>query len=203
MDPIEVLWGTIAVIFILVGLVRGFLKELGVTIVLIVMLFGYDRLIPFLEDFIDKGGLLAIGVAPLNHDPSALTPTATGTLLWLVLTILTVLITFVAYQGETLTYEGHNPRFPVGTFLGLVVGSVNAYLITGTLWWILDRYHYPLQQIKLIDPTQLTDFAHSILNGHLLPMDLLGNGAIPPTAGFGSVWLPLILVVLIVLKVLR
>ncbi len=202
MGPIEALWGSILVIFIFVGLVRGFLKELGVTIVLIVMLFGYDRLIPFLESFINKGGLLAIGLAPLTTDNAA-AARSTETALWLILTLLTVAITFIAYQGETLSYEGNNPRFPVGFLLSLLVGAINGYLITGTLWWILDRYHYPIQQLKLIDPTQLTDLAHSILNGHLLPMDLLGNGAIPPASGFGSVWLPLILVVLIVLKVLR
>jgi hypothetical protein len=201
MGPIEGLWGSIIVIFVLVGLVRGFLKELGVTTVLIVMLFGFDRLIPFLEEFVNKGGLLAIGLVPLKGDNAAAQSTANA--LWLVLTVLTVLIAFIAYQGETLTYAGNNPRFPVGTFLGVLIGAVNGYLITGTLWWILDRYHYPVQQIKLIDPSQLSDLAHQILTNKLLPLDLLGNGGSAPTSGFGAIWLPLILVVLIILKVLR
>jgi uncharacterized membrane protein required for colicin V production len=201
MGPIEGLWGSIIVIFVLVGLVRGFLKELGVTTILIVMLFGFDRIIPFLEEFINKGGLLAIGLSPFNLDNPTMQSTTNA--LWLVFTLLTVLIVFVAYQGETLTYAGNNPRFPVGTLLGLLIGAVNGYLITGTLWWFLDRYHYPVQQLKLIDPTQLTDFAQQILSNKLLPLDLLGNGGSAPASGFGAIWLPLILVVLIVLKVLR
>jgi hypothetical protein len=201
MGPIEGLWGSLIVVFVFAGLVRGFLKELGVTVVLIVMLFGFDRLIPFLEDFINKGGLVGIGVAPLTGDSAEAKSTAT--LLWVVLTLLTISITFIAYQGETLAYEGNNPRFPIGMLLSVLVGAINGYLITGTLWWILDRYHYPAQQFKLIDPGQLTAFAHQILDNKLLPLDLLGNGGSAPASGFGAIWLPLILVVLIVLKVLR
>lgn len=201
MVPIEVVWGSIIAIFILVGLVRGFLKELGVTTVLIVMLFGFDRLIPFLEGFVDKGGLLAIGLAPLSADNAA--AKATADVLWLVFTLVTVAIAFVSYQGETLTYTGNNPRFPVGTFLGLLIGAVNGYLITGTLWWFFDRYHYPIQQLGWIDPNLFTQTARDILSNKLLPLDLLGNGGLTPTSGFGAIWLPLILVVLIILKVLR
>lgn len=204
MGPIEALWGSLIVVFIFAGLVRGFLRELGVTTVLIAMLLGYDRLIPVMEDFINKGGLQEIGVAPLTGDPA--TSQATQTLLWLVLSLLTVLIVFVAYQGETLSYEGTNPRFPVGTVLSLLVGLINGYLITGMLWWILVRYDYPIQQIKFIDLSHITDLtplARSIVvDNHFLPLDLLGNGGAVPN-GVGSVWLPLILVVLIVLKVLR
>jgi hypothetical protein len=201
MGPIEGLWGSIIAIFVLVGLVRGFLKELGVTTVLIVMLFGFDRIIPFLEEFINKGGLLAIGLAPLKGDSPTVQSTANA--LWLIFTILTVLIVFISYQGETLSYAGSNPKFPVGTLLSLLIGAVNGYLITGTLWWILDRYHYPVQQFGMIDPSKLTDLAHQILDNKLLPLDLLGNGGSAPASGFGAIWLPLILVVLIVLKVLR
>lgn len=201
MGPIEGLWGSIIVIFVLVGAVRGFLKELGVTTILIVMLFGFDRIIPFLEEFINKGGLLAVGLSSMGLDSP--TAQATENVLWLVFTLLTVLIAFIAYEGETLTYAGSNPRFPVGTLLSLLIGAVNGYLITGTLWWFLERYHYPVQQLKLIDPTQLSEFAQRILSDKLLPLDLLGNGGMAPESGFGAIWLPLILVVLIVLKVLR
>lgn len=201
MGPIEGLWGSIVAIFVLVGLVRGFLKELGVTTVLIVMLFGYDRIIPFLEEFINKGGLLALGLSSLKVDNPA--AQATATTVWLLFTILTVLIVFVAYHGETLSYAGSNPKFPVGTLLSLLIGVVNGYLITGTMWWFLNRYNYPVQKFGMIDPSKLTDLAHQILDNKLLPLDLLGNGGSAPISGFGAIWLPLILVVLIVLKVLR
>ena len=44
MTPVETLWITLVLIFAVVGVVRGFLKELGVTLVLIVTLFGLTRL---------------------------------------------------------------------------------------------------------------------------------------------------------------
>ena len=132
MGPIEVLWGILIVVFMLVGLVRGFLKELGVTTILIVLLFGFDRLIPFLESFINSGGLASIGVAPLNApDPAA--ARSTQTLLWALLSLITVAVVFISYQGETLTYECTKPRFPVGALLSVLIGFINGYLIAGTL----------------------------------------------------------------------
>jgi hypothetical protein len=202
MGPIEVLWAILIVVFILIGLVRGFLKELGVTTILIVLLFGFDRLIPILEGFVNNGGLIAIGIQPLSADTNALRPaTASETTLWLILTLITVAVVFMAYQGETLSYEGSNPGFPVGTLLSALVGFVNGYLVTGTLWWILDRYHYPVQAIGFQLP--LTNLASTIVHNGLLPLDLLGAGVTPDQtiASYGV--LPLILVVLIILKVVR
>ena len=200
MSPIEALWGTLIVVFVLVGLVRGFLRELGVTTVLIVLLFGYDRVIPFLEGFINNGGLLAMGAVPL--DGSMGSPEPTQRLLWLVFTIITIAVVFISYQGETLTYQGTNPRFPVGALLSALVGLINGYLVTGTLWWFLNRYGYPTV-LGFSNLGNLTDFARSIVDNKLLPLDLLGNGGVAPASGFGSIWLPLILVVLVILKVLR
>jgi hypothetical protein len=106
---------------------------------------------------------------------------------------------FVSYQGETLAFEGANPKGFVGLFLGFMIGLVNGYLITGTLWWLLNHYQYPVSP-AIVDPTKLTAFAHTVINNGLLPLDLLGGG----TEAIGS-WglLPVILVVLILLKVLR
>jgi uncharacterized membrane protein required for colicin V production len=42
--PVETLWIVLVLIFAVVGVVRGFLKELGVTLVLIVTLFGLTQL---------------------------------------------------------------------------------------------------------------------------------------------------------------
>ena len=44
MTPVESLWIVLVVLFGIVGIVRGFLKELGITLVLIVLLFGLTRL---------------------------------------------------------------------------------------------------------------------------------------------------------------
>ncbi len=201
MGPIEGLWGSILIIFVFIGLIRGFLKELGVTVVLVTALTVFNYLVPWLENFINKGGLLALGLSPA--DRGQLVSPGAGNALWFIFTLLTIGAVFVSYQGEVLVYNGSAPKFPVGTLLSLLVGAINGYLFTGTLWWFLNRYNYPVQQFKLIDPTLLTQTAKDILNGGLLPLDLLGNKGVWPTSGPGPIWLPLILIILVVLKVLR
>jgi Colicin V production protein len=200
MGPIEAMWGMLIIVFTLVGLVRGFLKELGVLTVLIVALFGLDLAIPRLENLINGGVLGTIGIAPLN--PPVAGTHSTELLLWFIFSVLIVLVVFISYQGETLSFEGTPPGFPIKTLLSALVGFVNGYLITGSLWWILNRYHYPPGP-NIIDPDFLTPFAQSIINNKLLPFDLLGNGGTIPQAGLGTLWLPLILMALIILKVLR
>ena len=112
--------------------------------------------------------------------------------------LLVLAAVFIAYQGETLAYEGSNPKFPVGMLLGALVGGVNGYLITGTLWWILDHYHYPVSASVIQLP--LTPFAAAFVKNGLLPIDLLGGG-VQSVDSLGL--LPIILVVLIILKVVR
>ena len=198
MGPIEGLWGALIVVFALVGVVRGFLRELGVTTILIALLFALNRLIPLLESFIRDGKLQSIGIAAFTGDPEA--DQSTNMLLMLVFSLITIAAVFIAYQGETLVYEGNIPKFPTGTLLGLLVGVVNGYLITGTLWWMMDHYHYPIEKFGLIHPETMTALARQILEAKLLPLDLLGAG-VESVDSLGL--LPIILVVLIVLKVVR
>ena len=197
MEPIEVIWGVLIIVFIFAGLVRGFLRELGVTTVLIAVLWGLDFAIPRLENLINNGVLHSIGINP----PVPGTP-STDLLLWLIFTLLMVVVVYISYQGETLSFEGTPPKFPVGTLLSALVGFVNGYLISGSLWWFLHRYNYPIGP-NLADTGQMTTFAQSVLNNRLLPFDLLGNGGTIPPAGLGTIWLPLILIALVILKVLR
>ena len=196
MGPIEYLWIILTLMFVVIGVVRGFLKELGVTIVLIATLFGLDRVIPLVEQLITEGKLSFL-FKPFTGDPVADQPT--HLLLMIIFQGLVLVAAFIAYQGETLAYEGSSPKFPVGMFLGALVGGVNGYLITGTLWWILAHYQYPVSP-SMVDTGQLTEFARAVVGNGLLPMDLLGAG----TATVDSLGLlPIIRVVLIILKVVR
>jgi hypothetical protein len=198
MIPLEYLWIVLTLFFAVVGVVRGFLKELGVTIVVVATLFGLDRLIPVLEQLIRDGKLQFIGLKPFTGD--AATDQPANLLLVVVFELLIWAAVFIAYQGETLAYEGKNPKFPVGLLLGAVVGGVNGYLITGTVWWILDRYHYPIATTVVQLPGTLTQFAADFVKHGLLPMDLLGDG-VQSIDSFGL--LSIILVILIILKVVR
>ncbi len=194
MGPIEYLWIILTLVFVVVGIVRGFLKELGVTIVLIATLFGLDRVIPLLEQFI-RDGKLSFIFKPGNPT----TDQPTNLALMVIFQLLVLAAAFVAYQGETLAYEGSNPKFPVGMLLGALVGGVNGYLITGSLWWLLAHYSYPVGP-NVLNTALLTDFAKSVVGNGLLPFDLLGAG----TTSVDSLGLlPVILVVLILLKVVR
>jgi hypothetical protein len=195
MGPIEYLWIILTLFFAVIGVVRGFLKELGVTIVLIATLFGLDRLIPLLEQLIRDGTLQGIGLKPFTNTP---TDQPVNLLLLIIFQALLLVAVFIAYQGETLAYEGNNPKFPVGALLGALVGGVNGYLITGTVWWILDHYQYPLPSTIIQLP--LTPFAAGFVKNGLLPMDLLGHG-VQSVDSLGL--LPVILVVLIILRVVR
>jgi hypothetical protein len=195
MGPIEYLWGFITLMFVGVGMVRGFLKELGVTIVLIATLFGLDRVIPLLEQFI-RGGRLVPLFKPFTDNPATDQPT--NLLLMFMFQALVLLAAYIAYQGETLAYEGTNPKFPVNILLGALVGGVNGYLITGTLWWFLDHYQYPVSDSVVRLP--LTPFAQGFVTNGLLPLDLLGGG-VQTVDSLGL--LPIVLVVLILLKVVR
>jgi hypothetical protein len=195
MGPIEYLWIILTLLFAAVGMVRGFLKELGVTIVLIATLFGLDRVIPLLEQLIREDKLPFL-FKPFTGNPATDQPT--NLLLMVIFQGLVLLAVFIAYQGETLAYEGSNPKFPMNVLLGALVGGVNGYLATGTLWWILDHYKYPVAETVVKLP--LTEFAQGVVNNGLLPLDLLGGG-VQTVDSLGL--LPIILVVLIILKVVR
>ncbi len=190
MVQIQELFIVLIVVMGVIGMVRGFLKELGVTLVLIATLFALDRLIPILNNFINGGGFGFLGLGPVPQTQS------TDNLLFIIFSAIMVAATYIAYQGETLAYEGNNPKGIVGALLGFLIGAVNGYLLFGTIWWLLNFYNYPLGIVA----TPLPVGAEQFITAGLLPLDLLGGGAVTmETWGL----LPFILVLLIILKVIR
>jgi hypothetical protein len=97
--PIEVFFGAIVLIFTLIGLARGFLRELGVTTVMMFLLFFLSRFEPQL----DKGMVKIM---------SANLVSAGDKDLWQCGLFLFVIAAaaFVSYQGETLSFGGQPPR---------------------------------------------------------------------------------------------
>ncbi len=174
----------------IVGMVRGFLKELGVTLVLVATLFGIDRLIPFLEGFVNGGGLQFMGLGPVQDNHT------TQVVLAILFTGVLIVATYISYQGETLAYEGQPPKGLIGFALSFLVGAVNGYLNFGTIWWIWNHYNYPFSIVELPLPAS----AQSIVNGGLLPLDLLAGGT-ERVDSWGL--LAGILILLVILKVLR
>ncbi len=175
-----------------VGMVRGFLRELGVTLVLVATLFGLDILIPVLEGFINSGGLQFLGLGKTAESHT------TQVVLALLFTTIMLVAAYISYQGETLSYEGAAPKGILGFLLSFLVGLVNGYLLFGTIWWIWGHYQYPLGLVSL----PLPDPSTAIVAGGLLPPDLLAGGT--ATVGINSLGvLPFILIALVVMKVLR
>jgi hypothetical protein len=190
MVEIQELFVILIVVMGIIGMVRGFLKELGVTLVLIATLFALDRLIPILNGFINNGGFGFLSLGPVPETQTS------DNLLFLIFGAMMIAATYVAYQGETLAYDGNNPRGIVGALLGFLIGAVNGYLLFGTLWWLLNFYNYPLGIVSQPLPPQ----AQQLIASGLLPLELLGGGAVSmDTWGL----LPFILVLLIILKVIR
>ncbi len=190
MVEIQQLFFILILVLGVIGMVRGFLKELGVTLVLIATLFALDRLIPVVNGYINGGGLGFLGLGPVPQTQS------TDNLLFVLFSVMMIAATYIAYQGETLAYEGNNPKGIVGSLLGFLIGAVNGYLLFGTLWWLLDFYQYPF---GLVTPA-LPGPAQDIITAGLLPLELIGGGAVELTS-----WglLPFVLILLVILKVIR
>jgi hypothetical protein len=181
LQPLEVAWGGLLITFVLIGIVRGFLKELGVTTVLLVLLFGLSRL----EDRIPQVLTSAAGAVgytvPEVSDPA-------GRSIWASFYFLVVVfVTLISYHGETLAFEGKPPKGPKGVLFGSMAGLLNGYLVSGSLWYFLDKYDYPIRLLHFQEP--LTDFAQSLIP--LLPLTLLRP------------FLPFLVVLMVMARVIR
>ncbi len=155
MGALELVWFALIVVFALVGVVRGYPKELGVTTSILVALlvlteWGEDMLLS-----LDAGVGGLLGASFLNGPYSNLTQS----LFYLGLFISMV---FISYHGETLTFRGDPPPGPLGVVMNLANGAVNGYLISGTIWYYLDRFDYPIRFLGLFSPP-LTDLAKALL----------------------------------------
>lgn len=163
MAPIEVFFGAILLIFGLIGLARGFLKELGVTLPIIFLLF-------FLNQFSQQ---LDVGLVKALDASGPAMPTARKDLVqcWLYILMLTA-AAFVSYSGETLTFGGQAPRGPQAILLGSLTGLLNGYLVVGSIWYYMDKFNYPIGFLGF-STERLSRFATSLVP--FLPLNFLGD----------------------------
>jgi hypothetical protein len=159
--PIEVFFGAIVLIFTLIGLARGFLRELGVTTVMMFLLFFLSRFEPQL----DKGMVKIM---------SANLVSAGDKDLWQCGLFLFVIAAaaFVSYQGETLSFGGQPPRGAQAVLLGLVTGLLNGYLIAGSIWFYMHKFGYPIAFMGFT-AAGLSGFAQGLID--YLPLMFLGQ----------------------------
>jgi hypothetical protein len=181
LQPLEVLWGVLLIFFALIGIVRGFLKELGVTTVLVVLLFGLSRIEDLLPRLMTDAATGAGFAMPTTTD-------TTGRMIWASFYILVIVfVGFVSYHGETLAFEGKPPKGPKGVFFAMLAGLLNGYLIAGSLWYFLDKYGYPIKFLQFQRP--LTDLAKNLIP--FLPLTLLRP------------FLPFLAVFMVIVRVVR
>lgn len=178
MGPIEIAWGMIILIFGLIGLARGFLKELGVTTVLLIVLFAFDYWGEKITGFLFKGVERAVGISLIGEPRKSIAQAS-----FYIITI--VIAAFISYHGETLAFQGTPPKRIAGVLLALIIGLVNGYLVAGTIWFYLDKFDYPFGLVS----RPLTPLAQELVK--ILPLAIL------------SPYLPFLAVFMVIARVIR
>jgi uncharacterized membrane protein required for colicin V production len=149
----------LVVIFGLIGVFRGWAKELLVAFSVILAL-AFNRL---LERYVP-----VINTLPMD-----------GLAIFWIRVIIILILVFFGYQTVAL------PRFAAkaareklqDSLLGFVLGALNGYLVIGALWFYMDQAKYPFTTITA--PVPGTPMGDAAL--HLIPLlapRLLGEPAI-------------------------
>ena len=148
MQPIEVLWIVLVLIFGAIGLVRGFLKELGVTTAVFVAIYVISQ---WLEkrDVAEMALGRAVEVSPTVFGALAADDPRRALVRCMLYILLMSFMVFISYHGETLTFGGSPPKGSTGVLFNLMAGLLNGYLIVGTIWYYLDKYDYPTRLLGL------------------------------------------------------
>jgi hypothetical protein len=160
--PIEALFVTIQVIIAMVGVVRGYAKELGNTLVFMAAIFFLSYVGSRAEDTIADAIQSLFGYAPGSAESNSL--------LFFLYVGSFLAIVFASYAGRTLDFGGKPLRPPEGTILSLLIGLLNGYLVAGTIWYYANIYGYPFMDV---DTTQFSATADFMLD--YLPQVVVAN----------------------------
>jgi uncharacterized membrane protein required for colicin V production len=161
--PIEVFFGALVLLFAFIGLVRGFLKELGVTTVIMFLLFFISQFETRLGSGLEKAASLSAKFVSI--------PSKELFQCWFFILVISG-TAFISYQGETLTFGGQSPGGYQGVLLGLMTGTLNGYLIMGSIWFFMHKYSYPIAWLGF-SQEKLSGFAKTLVE--LLPISFLGQ----------------------------
>ena len=129
MGPIEFTFVVVMLLFGVVGIVRGWSRELGITTMLALALF--------VLEFIAEGQ--AEQVSQMVEQVFRAEPGSFPAAQALLFCGFLIIIAFMSYQGETLTFSSKNKT----ASFGLITGLFNGYLFAGSLWYYLERADWP------------------------------------------------------------
>jgi uncharacterized membrane protein required for colicin V production len=161
MISLDVIFWLFIILFGIIGLMRGWAKEMLVTFAIILALF----IVTILEKYVPFVTKLVMDSTKPGGDPQAA--------FWLRAGLLLVLA-FFGYQTPNIPKLAGSGRFTrdrlQDSLLGLFLGALNGYLVWGSFWFFLDQAHYPFPAI--ISPN-LTASAKALIS-FLPPNWLLG-----------------------------
>lgn len=167
------LWIVLILIFGAIGLVRGFLKELGVTTAIFVTIYIISQ---WLEKraVTDKMLSKAAEIAPNTFRAFVTDDPRNALIRCLFYILFMAFMVFISYHGETLTFGGTPPKGWTGFLFNLGIGLLNGYLIVGTIWYYLDKYNYPTRLLGIYrEPlSPLAQTLRSLLLFNVLPSNL-------------------------------
>ena len=144
MISLSVLFYVLVALFVLIGAMRGFGKEIVVCASSILALFTIEVVIPRI--FGDTSGSKRFWIN----------------------TIVIVLCAFAGYKTPNLRRFAENIRFQRGPFrdmlAGALMGGINGYILISSLWFYLAEAQYPFEAITAPDlATEMGQNAAKIL----------------------------------------
>lgn len=140
MGPIETLFVTIQLLIATIGVVRGYAKELGNTLVFMTAIFFLQYVGEIVNPRIKSFTESTLGFAANS--------TAQNAFLFFLYVGIFLAIVFASYAGKTLDFGGRQLRPPEGTILSLLVGLLNGYLVAGTIWYYANLFGYPFMNVN-------------------------------------------------------
>ncbi len=152
MGPIEILFVTIQLLIATVGVVRGYARELGNTLVFMAAIFFLSYVGERAVEPVSSAAVRTLGFSAGSQSLDMFL------FLLYVGTFLTII--FASYAGKTFDFGGKPLRAPEGTILSLLIGLLNGYLVAGTIWYYAALYNYPFMNV---DTSRFSETAQFML----------------------------------------
>jgi hypothetical protein len=128
MGPVELVFLAVWMLFGVIGLVRGVWKELGVTVMLFIALL----FLQLVAGPLSKYWIAFLGI--FTSDPNTQKVISN-----MIAVAVMLIVAFISYQGEVLTYPGKGDNW----FFSLGTGLLNGWLLAGSIWYYFDKAGWP------------------------------------------------------------
>ncbi|NDJ36924.1 MAG: hypothetical protein GYB64_19915 [Chloroflexi bacterium] len=186
MIELSAVFWILVIIFGVIGLMRGWVREVQVTAAAVLAMFVIEQISPFISDVLVQRTSAEL----LLEDPLS-----TLRRLVVLKSTIMMIVVFFGYQGPVLIELGtqgrvqsNRPRETIQEgILGLLVGLLNGYIVVGALWWYMHTAEYPFEWV--VAPGLLPDSASADFIA-FLPLNFLA-----------SPWLEILVVVLFLIVI--